>query len=47
MDPADDSTRATNPDNWNAMLAMDVAAYQEQAEEILGALAGVRSRSSP
>ena len=34
LDPADDTTRATNPDNWNAMLAMDVAAYQEQAEEI-------------
>ena len=34
LDPADDTTRATNPDNWNAMLAMDVAAYQQQAEEI-------------
>jgi mannopine transport system substrate-binding protein len=35
MDPADDATRATNPDNWNAMLALDVQALQEQQTEIV------------
>lgn len=34
MPPVDDSTRATNPDNWNAMMSLDVSALQQQQAEI-------------
>lgn len=34
MPPVDDATRATNPDNWNAMMSLDVQALQAQQQEI-------------
>jgi mannopine transport system substrate-binding protein len=35
MGAVDDASRATNPDNWNAMRSLDVTALQDQQAEIV------------
>ena len=35
MGDVDEAARATNPDNWNAMRALDVLALQDQQAEIV------------
>jgi hypothetical protein len=35
MGEVDEASRATNPDNWNAMRALDVTALQDQQADIV------------